>query len=486
MNQHGRNRATAFVQTGLDNYATAWSRWSGLEFQNFSLQQDGFEQLVNASTHFRRDRNKRSVTTPLFRGHAVDGQLAADAIEVSTWLVDFVHCNHQRHASCFRMLYSFDGLRHDAVVSSHNQNHDVSCLGTTCTHCGKRSVTRGIEERNHAAFGFNVVCTDVLSNTTGFASSYFGTTDVVEQGRFTVVNVAHYGHNRCTGERLAFKLQGLGQGIFQGVVANQSHFVAQFLSNQLSSFLIQYLVDGRWRTQLEHELDDFSSLDRHLCSQIADSDGLANLHVTNYRAGWALETVSVALLQLALATTTATEAVAFFVGSARSNTWSRCFFFNRCAMRCVLAIAVTTAATIVIVSAWFVRATLFITFACISGRRWCCSHCCLHRCRCRDSRSCCWSRCRCRLTARVFFGATADIALAGEFGALRGGGFGELGQGIELGAVERHFTASEHRVKHAVRFANHLGPDPVAWNDCELDGSWHGCSFCVFGVRSLA
>lgn len=62
----------------------------GLEFQNFSLQQDGFEQLVNASTHFRRDRNKRSVTTPLFRGHAVDGQLAADAIEVSTWLVDAI------------------------------------------------------------------------------------------------------------------------------------------------------------------------------------------------------------------------------------------------------------------------------------------------------------------------------------------------------------------------------------------------------------
>ena len=227
-----------------------------------------------------------------------------------------------------------------------------------------------------------------------------------------MVNVAHYGHNRCTGERLAFELQGLGQGIFQGVVAYQSHFVAQFFSNQLSSFLIKYLVDGRRSSQLEHELDDFSSLDRHLCSQIADSDGLANLHVTNYRAGWALETVSVTLLELALATTTATEAIAFFIGRARSNTWSRCFFFNRCAMRCVLAIAVTTAATIVIVSAWFVRATLFITFACISGRRWCCSHCCLHRCRCRDSRSCCWSRCRCRLTARVFFGATLGFFIS--------------------------------------------------------------------------
>ena len=306
------------------------------------------------------------------------------------------------------MLNSFDGLRHYAVVCSHNQNHDVSCLGTTSTHCGKRSVTRGVEERDHAAFGFNVVCTDVLSNTTGFASSYLGTTDVVEQGRFTVVNVAHYGHNRSTGERLAFELQGLGQGIFQGVVADQSHFVAQFFSNQLGSFLIQYLVDGRWSTQLEHELDDFGSLDRHLCSQIADSDGLANLHVTNNRAGWALETVSVALLQLALATTTATEAVAFFVGSTRSNTWSRCFFFNRGTMRSVFAIAVTTAATIVVVCAWFVRATLFVTLACISG--WSrCWRCGLHRCRRCSGRSRCCNRSRCRLAARFFFGATLGL-----------------------------------------------------------------------------
>ena len=106
-----------------------------------------------------------------------------------------------------------------------------------------------------------MVRADVLGDTAGFASSNLGTTDVVEQGSFTVVNVAHYGHDRRTGNRLTFKLQGLGQGIFQGSVADQGHFVAQLFSNQLGSFLIQYLVDGGWSTQLEHELDDFSSLD---------------------------------------------------------------------------------------------------------------------------------------------------------------------------------------------------------------------------------
>lgn len=51
-----------------------------------------------------------------------------------------------------------------------------------------------------------------------------------------MVNVAHYGHDRRTGNRFTFKLQGLGQGIFQGGVADQGHFVAQLFSNQLGSF----------------------------------------------------------------------------------------------------------------------------------------------------------------------------------------------------------------------------------------------------------
>ena len=270
------------------------------------------------------------------------------------------------------MLDSFNGLRHYAVVRCNHQDHDVGRLGTTGTHCGKRGVTWGVEEGDHAALGFNVVCTDVLGNTTGFARSNLGTTDVVEQGSLTVVNVAHYGHNRCTGNCLAFKLQGLGQGIFQGGVADQGHFVAQLFSNQLGSFLVQYLVDGGWSAQLEHELDDFSSLDRHLLGQIAHSDGLADLHFTHDRAGWALETVGVALLQLGLAATTTTEAIAFFVGGTWGNAWRRRFLFDRGAVRSVFTLAIaTTTATIVVVSTWFVRTTRLVALAGVCCRSRC-------------------------------------------------------------------------------------------------------------------
>ncbi len=411
LNQNGCNRATTLVETRFNHNTAAWGRWSCFQFEYFSLQQDRFEQFVYTGTDFRRHRDEWRITAPLFGGHAVNRQFATDAIEIGARLVDLVHCNNQWNTRSLGVLDSFNGLRHHAVVRCNYQDHDVSRLGTTGTHCGKRGVTRGVEESDHAAFGFNVVRTDVLSNTAGFASSYLGTTDIVEQGRFTVVNVAHYGHNWRTGERLTFKLQGLGQGIFQGGVADQGHFVAQFFGYQLSSFLIKHLVDGRWSTQFEHELDDFSCLDRHLIGEIAYRDGLADLHITHDRAGWALETVSVAFFQLGLAATTTTEAIAFFVGSTWGNAWSRRFLFNRSTMRSVFTLAIaataTTTATIVIVSTWFVRTTRLFALAGVSCRS-----------RCSGNRSglthgfnrrgdCFSSSLRCsRLAARVFFGAT--------------------------------------------------------------------------------
>src|SRR5690606_37323268 len=132
-------------------------------------------------------------------------------------------------------------------------------------------------------------------------------------------------------------------------------------------------VDGRWSTQFEHELDDFSSLDRHLIGEIANSDGLADLHITHDRAGWALETVSVALFQLGLAATTTTEAIAFFVGSTWGNAWSRRFLFDRSTMWSVFTLTITTATTTVIVGTWFVRTALFVLLVANVSRRCRCS-----------------------------------------------------------------------------------------------------------------
>ena len=367
LNQDGGHRAAALVQTRLDHDTTTRSGRSGLEFEDLGLQQDSFEQFVDAGTHLRRNLDERRVTTPVLGGHAFDRQLVTDAIEVGTRLVDLVHGDNQRNASRFRVLHGFAGLRHHAVVRRHHQDDDVGRLGTTCTHLGKRSVARGVEEGDHATVGFDVVGTDVLGNTTGFAGGNLGTTDIVEQRGLTVVNVTHDGHDRRTRCGLAFELQRFGQGIFQGRVADQGDLVAQLFGDQLSGLLIEHLVDGDRSTQLEHELDDFSGLDRHLLRQFRDGDGLADGHVTNDWTGRVLEAVLVALLAFALAAATTTETIALFVGGAWRCTWSRSLFLlldldlDRHARRfATTGRSRATTATIVIAGTAFVTTALVL------------------------------------------------------------------------------------------------------------------------------
>ncbi|CSC07544.1 Uncharacterised protein [Vibrio cholerae] len=79
------------------------------------------------------------------------------------------------------MLDSLDGLWHYAIVRCNNQYYDIRCLCTTSTHSGKRRVSRSIQEGDHAVWRFNVVSTDVLSNTTRFTRSNVGTTDIVQR-----------------------------------------------------------------------------------------------------------------------------------------------------------------------------------------------------------------------------------------------------------------------------------------------------------------
>ena len=94
------------------------------------------------------------------------------------------------------MVDGLDGLRHDAIVSCHNDNNDIRYFRTTSTHGSKRFVTRSIEERDFLAiWQIYVISSNVLSDTTCFTSDNVGTTNIVEQRCFTVVNVSHDGDN---------------------------------------------------------------------------------------------------------------------------------------------------------------------------------------------------------------------------------------------------------------------------------------------------
>ena len=89
----------------------------------------------------------------------------------------------------------FDGLRHDAVVGGHDENHDVGGLGAAGAHGGEGGVARGVDEGDRLVVPHDLVGPDVLGDATGLAGHDVGRADAVEQQRLAVVDVAHHGHH---------------------------------------------------------------------------------------------------------------------------------------------------------------------------------------------------------------------------------------------------------------------------------------------------
>src|SRR5690606_25925874 len=321
LDQNGGDRATALVQTGFDDHATCRGIGLRLELENLGLQQYCLEQLVDTCPDLGRDMDKHGVTTPLFRNHIKSCQIVLDAVRVGLLLVDLVHRHHQGHAGGLGVLHCFLGLRHHTIISSDHQDHDVGGLGTTGTHRGKGGVTGGIEEGDHAAVGFHVVGADVLSNATGFTGGYTGAPDVVEQRGLAVVHVAHDGDHRSAGDFLTLVLHGLGQAVLEIAFLDLLDLVTHVFGDDGGGVLIQYLVDGHHGAVLEHVLDDFGRLDRHLLGQFGHGDCFTDHYFSHYRPCRLLEAVLITfLLCLELAAATATTGQALIViGRAGSD-----------------------------------------------------------------------------------------------------------------------------------------------------------------------
>ena len=290
MHQNCCHRTTTLVQFGFDHQTTGRHIDWRFQFQHFSLQQYLFQQGIDAFTSLGRNRDKRRIAAVLFRHNLFRNQFLLDAIQVGTRFVDLVDRHHQRHAAGFRVGNRFLGLWHDAIVSRHHQNHDVGCLGTTGTHCGKRFVARGIEESDHAARCFHVVSADMLRNATGFTGSNLGTTDVIQQRSFTMVNVTHDSHDRCPRHQLGVQmLFAFFQQCFRIIQLGSMCTMAHFFNHDHGSFLIQNLIDGNHLPQLHQMLDDFGCLDRHLVRNFSNSNGFRHMHVFDDGFGWRLE-----------------------------------------------------------------------------------------------------------------------------------------------------------------------------------------------------
>ena len=284
LNQHGCNRATSLVQTGFNDktFCHCFDRCG--QFQNFSLQQDVFQQGIDTLSGFCRNRNKRNVATVFFRNDVFCNEFLRNAIDVGSLFINLVDCHNDRNASRFRMRNRFLRLRHDAIVSSDNQNNDIGRFRTTGTHSSKSFMARSIEESHNTATGFDVIRTDMLGNATRFAGSDLGTANIVKKRRLAVVDVTHNGNDRSARQQFSvFIVTHLGQFRFNVLNLGSESLVSHFLDQNHGRFLIQHLIDRDHLAQFHQLLDHFGSLDSHLVRQFGDGNGFRNVNVMNNR-----------------------------------------------------------------------------------------------------------------------------------------------------------------------------------------------------------
>jgi hypothetical protein len=162
LNQHGRDRALAPIETRLDDRTLGRRVHRRLQLQHLGLQQHVLEKTVHALAGACRDRDERRFAAVFLRHDPLRDQLLLHAIGIRLGLVDFIYRDDERDVRSLRVMDRLDRLRHHTVVRGDDQNHQIGDLRTARAHRSECLVARGVEERDDPARSGHVVRADVL------------------------------------------------------------------------------------------------------------------------------------------------------------------------------------------------------------------------------------------------------------------------------------------------------------------------------------
>merc|ERR1719310_1293217 len=102
----------------------------------------------------------------------------------------------------FRVRNSLLSLRTNAVVGSYNDDGDVRHARATRTHSAECLMTRSIKEGDVLFFithhGADLIGADSLRDPPRLSGGNLGLVNVIQERRFTVIDVTHDRHDRCS------------------------------------------------------------------------------------------------------------------------------------------------------------------------------------------------------------------------------------------------------------------------------------------------
>ena len=199
LDEHGRERAAALVELGLDHRAFGGAVGIGLQLEQFGLEQDLLDQLVEAGLLERRDFDVLDVAAHRLDDDLVLEQLLADLLRIGAGLVDLVDRDDHRHAGRLGVVDRLDRLRHQAVVGRDHQDDDVGDVGAARAHLGEGLVARRVEEGDlRLVRQRHLIGADMLGDAAGFARDHVGAAQRVEQRGLAVIDMAHDRDDRRT------------------------------------------------------------------------------------------------------------------------------------------------------------------------------------------------------------------------------------------------------------------------------------------------
>ena len=211
--QHSGQWPLALVQLGLDHGRLGSAIGVGAQFEQFGLQQDLFDQRVEAGAGLGRHFDILHITRHLFDEDFVFQQALADLLRIGFGLVCLGDRHDHRHTGRLGVVDGFDRLRHDAVIGRHHQHHDVGDIGAAHAHFGKGFVARRVEEGDVITrLGLDLIGADMLGDAAGFAAHHIGAAQRVEQAGLAVIDMAHDRNHRWTDLQRTFVID-IGAGV---------------------------------------------------------------------------------------------------------------------------------------------------------------------------------------------------------------------------------------------------------------------------------
>ena len=135
--QNGGDGSTARVDFGFHHMTGGEFVWIGFKLQHFGLKQYQFEQFVNPLGLLGRNVDINRFAAPVFRSQADFGELPLHFFGFCILFIDFVYGDNYGYLGRFCMVNGFYCLRHNPVIGSNHQNHNIGNLSASSSHGGE-------------------------------------------------------------------------------------------------------------------------------------------------------------------------------------------------------------------------------------------------------------------------------------------------------------------------------------------------------------